>query len=599
MMKNRLKLRSHNIKEIIKGDFNHIRTNVIAWVIIVGLTVMPSLYAWFNIQASWDPYGNTGNLKIAIASDDSGYDGNLSPVELNMGDTLVSSIGKNKTFKWVVTDSEDAIDGVKSGRFYAAIVVPEDFSRDLMSIFSSKIENAEIMYYSNEKENAIATKVTDSGANSIEEKIDSTITKRVVEILMNTIQNLTDEGDADELALGAVSGVIGGLSGVRQQIQTAEASASALSGSIDSAIFLLDSAGGTGDSAADTNEALKEILGNIDKVDVTGLVDQAPAGLKEDLIQLDSNLKALNSSAGAVINDLDSAGKDLSTAANLTKKDLAALSSNLKSTSAALANSDKTLGNLITKLQAAMNNEDLDTVRTILSEDSDELSSFLSSPVSLETTAVYPVDNYGSAMAPFYTSLAIWVGGTILVAMLFTELSEERRNKLHNLTYTDEYIGRYALFFIIGILQAIIVCSGDLWFLGIQCEHPFKFMLAGMISSLVFVNLAYTLSASFGDIGKAICVIILVIQVAGSGGTFPIEMEPPIFRALYPILPFAHSMPAMREAIAGCYGMEYWKQLGILLIYLVFSLILGLVLRRPVIKLNISLKEKLEDTKVI
>lgn len=596
----RMRNASNNIWEIIKGDFEHIRHNVVAWVIIVGLTVMPSLYAWYNIQASWDPYGNTGNLKIAIANDDFGYDGELTPIPINMGENLINSIQKNDSFNWVPTDSENAIDGVKSGKYYAAIVIPEGFSNDLMSLFSSNTKRAKIIYYSNEKENAIASKITDSGADAVQDKIDTVITKTIVQAIMNMVQKFISDDESDQYTFNAVNGVMNSLIGIQQQIQAMQAAIDALSASTDAMIVLLDSAEGFDTSVAQMTQEMRKTMATIDAADAIAKVSTVATGqLKEDFTKLYNNLQKVTASTEVVLDDLDSASKDLTKAANLTKADMISLRDNLNNTSAALSRADRSMGDLIAKLEAALADEDLDTIRTILGEDSDELSSFLAAPVNVEENKIYPVDSYGSAMAPFYTSLAIWVGGTILAAMLFVELSEERRKKLKNLTYTQEYIGRYVLFFLIGITQSLIICGGDLWFLGIQCEHPLKFLLACVISSIVFVNLAYTFTASFGDVGKAICVIMLVIQVAGSGGTFPIEMEPTLFRALYPLLPFAHSMPAMREAIAGCYGAEYWKQLGILLIYLVFSLILGLVLRRPVIKISRRLREKLEDTKVI
>ncbi|MBD9267318.1 MAG: YhgE/Pip domain-containing protein, partial [[Ruminococcus] torques] len=155
------------------------------------------------------------------------------------------------------------------------------------------------------------------------------------------------------------------------------------------------------------------------------------------------------------------------------------------------------------------------------------------------------------------------------------------------------------LFWLIGLFQSGLICLGDLYFLEIQCEHPFYFLLAGWFTSIVFVNMIYTLTVSFGDIGKAICVVLLVIQVAGSGGTFPIEMTPMFFQKLYVLLPFTHSMNAMRECIAGFYSTVYWKELGTLALFLIPALLLGLLLRKPVIRLNDAFTEKLESTKLI
>lgn len=128
-----------------------IHKNVIAMIVIMGITVIPTLYAWFNISASWDPYGNTGELKLAVASDDKGYTGELIAVKINMGDQILSSLHKNKQFNWVFTDSKTAQKGVKSGKYYAAIVIPKDFSQKMMSVFSSNTEHPDLTYYQNEK----------------------------------------------------------------------------------------------------------------------------------------------------------------------------------------------------------------------------------------------------------------------------------------------------------------------------------------------------------------------------------------------------------------------------------------------------------------
>ena len=144
-----------------------------------------------------------------------------------------------------------------------------------------------------------------------------------------------------------------------------------------------------------------------------------------------------------------------------------------------------------------------------------------------------------------------------------------------------------------------LVCAGDILFFGIQCDNPLQFVLAGWVASLVFSNIVYTLTVSFGDIGKALAVVLLVMQVGGSGGTFPIEMTGPVFQAIYPFLPFTHGINAMHAAMAGAYHMEYWVELGILASYLIPSLALGVIFRRPVIKANDWIIEKLESTKLI
>ncbi len=559
-----------NIREIIKGDFEAFRHNVVAWVIIVGLAVIPSLYAWFNISASWDPYGNTGQLKVAIANDDEGYNGELSPISINMGEEIIAAIRENNSFDWTVTDSKTAAEGVKSGKYYAAIVVPEEFSDDMMSLFSENVKEAKLIYYCNQKENAIVGKVTGKGADYIQESVREDFTKTMVEVLLNVMKNVTSGEDGDRYALEAVKGLVSELQQLDLQVQTLQSTIASLRALISTINVTADTYKDSAGITRETIEIARKILEKVDRPEA----DKALA-------------------------DIDDARSTLADATAQTKADIDSMDVALASTQVSLQRADRSLGDLIDRIQEALDSEDLDTIKDILGANVDDLSSFLAAPVNLEENRIYPVENYGAAMAPFYTSLAIWVGGTILAALLLVQLSEERRKKLKNLTYTQEYIGRYVLFLVIGLIQAFIICGGNLWYLGMGCAHPLLFIFAGLVSSVVFVNFAYTLTASFGDVGKAICVIMLVIQVAGSGGTFPIEMEPDLFRMIYPLLPFAHSMAAMREAIAGTYGNVYWKELGILMIYFAGCLVLGLVLRRPIIRISRSLREKLEDTKVI
>ena len=256
------------------------------------------------------------------------------------------------------------------------------------------------------------------------------------------------------------------------------------------------------------------------------------------------------------------------------------------------------MSNAVTAMLSSDDNG-IQLLTSLLSEDPEAIGSFLASPVKLNETHIYPIENYGSAMAPFYSTLAIWVGAVVMAAMLKVNVSDNLKHKLNNPKEHQLYIGRILLLLCIGFLQSALICLGDLYFLGIQCEHPVLFVLAGCFSSLVYVNIIYALTVSFGDIGKAIAVVLMVMQVAGSGGTFPIQCAPEFFRKVYPLLPFVHSMNAMRECIAGFYGMNYWIELGKLALFLIPALLLGLILRKPVIKLNDAFTEKLENTHLI
>ena len=193
-----------NIWEIFRRDVKRIRKNVIAMIVIVGITVVPCLYAWFNIAASWDPYGNTGNLKVAVASVDEGYEGSIIPIQINVGDQVLTSLRSNSQLDWVFTNKKKAVEGVKSGKYYAAIVIPKDFSNDMMSIFSENISKPSITYYSNAKENAIAPKVTDKGASAIKTQVNEVFIETVTNTALTsfkTIANAADQGGVESIAL--------------------------------------------------------------------------------------------------------------------------------------------------------------------------------------------------------------------------------------------------------------------------------------------------------------------------------------------------------------------------------------------------------------
>ena len=224
------------------------------------------------------------------------------------------------------------------------------------------------------------------------------------------------------------------------------------------------------------------------------------------------------------------------------------------------------------------------------------MASFMASPVSMETKAVYPIETYGSAMAPFYTVLAIWVGALILVALIHVKVAPVENLKVRP---WQAYFGRYITFFLIGQAQTAITVLGDLFYVDIQCPHPFLFWLASAASSFVFTLLIYSLTVAMGNVGEAVAVIVMVIQVAGAGGTFPIEVLPEVYQMIYKFLPFTYCMNALRECVGGLYKNDYWMDLRALGIYILISLFIGLVVAVPLRRLNKVIESSKEKSKVM
>ena len=669
----------------------------------------------------------------------------LIPVRVNIGDTVVSALRENDQLDWRFVSESDAVEGVRSGEYYAAVVIPENFSSRMMTVFSSDAEHAEIVYYENQKANAIAPRVTDKAASTVRQQIDETFAKTVSDVGLATTSSLLEFMDGDQIAAYA-GNLSGTLAGAITTLRDASGSVDEFAGLLQSSTGLLDStsdllasAGAANEDAealvgdaktglsgmhdaldaavAAINQSLKDSAGDYDaaakaideafgaadahvSLTVTQLRDASadvakrasdmrdvqdnilaverdvegsnlPEKLKAELVQkidivantvgnvanqqellakhlsdaaasletgaADARAKAqavkdgiaeAKGSIGGVkdsynatlkqqisdlsdavadvarrgsdmADDLGATVTDLSHAASALSDDLAGAHEVLAGASADLVSAADDLQRLKEGLDTAVTSGDLDRVRELIGSDPAALADALAAPVALDRQAVYHIKNYGSAMAPFYTTLSIWVAGIVLAAMLKANVDEADVKALGNPRLHELYLGRYAFFALLAFAQATLVCAGDLLFFGIQCEHPFQFMLVGWLAGFVFSNMIYTLTVSFGDIGKAIAVVLLVMQVAGSGGTFPIEMTADFFQAVYPFLPFTHAINAMHAAMAGAYGMEFWIELGTLSLYLIPSLALGLVFRRPVIRANRWIIEKLEETKLM
>ena len=343
---------------------------------------------------------------------------------------------------------------------------------------------------------------------------------------------------------------------------------------------------------ADLRESDK-ILEQISKEyenDVKGTLQKLADSVGDTSADLTGLTKQINASAKGVYTLTDTAGSDLSE-----------IQTCLDDSGKLLRKSANKIKKITDKLTKAKDNGDYADLEHMIYDNKSGVSAFLSAPVELNTKKIYPIDNYGSSMAPFYSTLSIWIGGIVLVAMLKVTVSEESIKKmgLKNVKIHEIYLGRWIIFLILGLLQSTLIALGDLYYLGIQCAHTFLFLFGCWFSSIVYVTISYTLTVSFGDIGKAGSVVLLVMQVAGTGGTFPIECAPKFFRAVYPLLPFTHSMAALRESVGGCYGNDYWMDLAKLGIFLVIALFMGLVLRKPIIRMNEAFTEQLEETKII
>lgn len=712
--------------EIFRRDVNRLSHNVVAMIVTVGVCLIPSLYAWFNIAANYDPYANTGNIKIAVANADKGTENELIG-ELNAGAEIVQNLKENKDLGWRFTDKKKAVEGVKSGKYYAAIVIPEDFSSSLVSILSGDMKRPQFEYYLNEKKNAIAPKVTDTGASTIQTQVNEefiaaaagSVSKilgqtaeqmgaqvdKAQENLITKMQTVEKNLEEYQAVLENLNKTIDGsddlISGTQETLDTLKSAAASGAKSITEGTDILSSvrnsvgvlSSGLSDGltqGADTLSGISSAVGtDLGKLNekvqnvneklgnaITSVQDlisqneeilavlreldnQVPGNPLSEIIgkletenqrhkEILKNLQTGNDSIGNAVNTsvqglnqiasavqdgqknlqisrksfeqnvLPSLNQSLDSFAQLSgrvsgiltgvepsaeqlknvtedlKQTLSDTKTAMESSQNALKEVQKKLNTAIADLGTLQSSDIYQSLTELTKMNEEEVAEFMYSPVQLKTESFYHVENYGSAMAPFYTNLAIWVGGIVLIAIFKMEV--DRDDKIKSFTATQGYFGRWLLYIATGLIQSLIICLGDIYLLKIQCKNPAAFVFAGLFASFVYVNLIYALSITFKHIGKALSVILVILQIPGSAGTYPIEMTPAFFQFVHPLLPFTYGINAMREAIAGIYGMNYWKNLLCLAVFLPLALGIGLLLRPRLLNLNYLFDRKLAET---
>lgn len=707
------------ILKIFKNDLIGIKKSILTIVLAIGLCILPALYAWFNIFANWDPYANTGNINIAVVNLDRGYtdaDGN----EMNMGQSVADKLKTQTSIGWVFPDSEkSAVDGVKSGTYYAAVVIDEDFSYNMFNALTDNFVNPSFTYYENEKKNAVAPKITDTAVSTLKTSINETYVKAISQKLISAIDD-SDTDLAQDLTgtdfITALKTVDDNLAGYQNTIASiikannklktstklkdVTDKSSKLISNADSAIGEtlsgMDSAGSAYYQVRDTlqaqidsiatdiqalknsaklmnirsdaedvssdltnikndADALKKKLDEIDNYIKTLDISNTPAGsdaldkldkLKNEVDRISSitaesidsiDLSALTKAEDAVsdkltavadsietiddtftnqiIPDMDNILLNIKNALKNAQELLKTLSETITSASTvfdsykgtmdsmntSLSDLSDMIGGIRDKIQTAIDeinkaadSEITDMIISFLGGDSEALASFLSKPVAVEEHYYYSISNYGSSMAPFYSVLAIWVGMTILVSLMKVHVKDA--DYLKDARPHQLFFGRYLIFFLLSQLQVLVIVLGDLFLLKIQCVHPFAFWAVAALTGLTFSILIYSLTISFGDIGKALAVVIMVLQIAGSGGTYPIEALPNFFRQVYIFFPFPYAINAMRECIGGLYHANLLIYLMELCIFIVVALVIGLIIRKPFIRIMHFIEKRMEDT---
>ena len=344
--------------------------------------------------------------------------------------------------------------------------------------------------------------------------------------------------------------------------------------------------------------------------DASGSVDTA---VQQTLGAVDGYRSTLSTTTIPAISsglgDMGTAANGLSTTVSnqvLLIDQTSAVLDDLKTTLGLSADALRQTDELLSGLQG-----DLDTMKTDLAAlgtsdalgdlvgedgiDSEKIADFMLSPTQVETEELYPLNAYGSAMAPLFINLTLWIGVFMLMVIMRIEVDDE---SVRNLSITQRFFGRWLLLAIMVSLQAIVCCAGCL-FIGVQTTNAPAFFLTAVLCSLAYLSIQYTPSTTLQHVGKALCVILMFVQIPGATGLYPIESTPSFFQAVYPLFPFTYGIGAMRETISGFYDGAWMHDAGILLLFLVVFLAIGALARPYLTNLNHLFARQIEESDIV
>lgn len=707
--------------KIYREDIKNIVTHYGALVVVIALCIIPSLYAWFNIKASWNPYdpAATAKIKIGVVNEDKGT--MFNDKSLNIGDKVVDELKNNSAMGWQFVTEEKAKKEIEKGKYYAYIVIPNNFSENITSILGNDIKKGEIIYTVNEKINAIAPKLTDKGATGVQENVNKTVVETVSNVIftianevgveienqlpkieninsklkdiqskfsdINETINIGDEGvnrvkdiveevkngipkiqnilseskDLNKNINGFLDSSKNNINNVAPTIKNDISIISSISNSVsisatelkdailsghEKAPEMIDGINDKINNVINLTNPLIKVLESLNKISpgkpLTPLIETLQ-GMQVKLVDIINNLEIIkiNISNGekpnvdimdkvitlsSDINDitnklytnfdseilpnlneifssgieisnnisevLDDADKKipelekiLEIAYSLSEKGV----DGIEYAKRILPKAEEVINDIVSKIDTVNDSDALKEIINILKSDAKSRSEFLTNPVTIKENKLFPMKNYGSAMSPFYTVLSLWVGMLLLVSILTTEAHGEYKP-------VEIYFGKYLLFLTIAIIQGLIVCLGDIFLLKVYCIDPISFIVACAFISSVFSIIVYTLVSVAGNIGKVIGIILLVLQIAGSGGTFPVQLTPQFFQIINPYLPFTYAISLVRETVGGIVKSVLINDIIVLLIFIVISIILGIVLKKPINKISEKFIDNFKDS---
>lgn len=566
-------------------------------IAMVAVMLVPLFYGALYLKAFWDPYAKMDQVPVAVVNLDKGYKENNT--NSNIGKELVTSLKNDKHLKWEFVSLEEANKGLDQKKYYASLTIPTDFSSKIYSVDGSNPTSATLMYRSREATNYLSTTITNSVSSKVTDALSHKITAKYLNNifvnLKSTADDLTKAKDASiqlvsglgSVYNGAVSinnGLANANNGSNQlvtglnalntsQIKLTEGLSSAVSGANQLKTGAESVSGGLTQSQAALGAYIATNPTAADNPYIKGL-SLALTASKNGQMQIVSGLGTMTTQLEVAKNgstEIASGSSQLLTGATTLDSGISKLSGGTSALSTGIGQAKDGMTELSSKLangaDKAMSSTDVKKTNT--------QTTVIASPVSMAVDSYDLVANYGSGFAPYFISLALWVGG--LLSFFVIDFTKKPKTK-------KVAMMKYGILALLGTAQAVLLGLVLQYSLGLSVVNPWQFYAFVVLVSLTFMAIIQLLVQHLDNIGRYLAILLLILQLASAAGTFPKETLPTFFQIISPILPMTYSVLGLRDVLFTHELSNLWMPVIYFVAILVVFVIANFILTKDLTK---------------
>ena len=566
------------ILTLVRSELARLVSSRMGLLALVALMTVPVAYGGLYLYGNADPYNQLDKVPAAIVVDDTG----------DYGRDAAAELVDDQRFGWVVVDDAQAKAGVTDGTYDFSLTFPTSFSDDLDSSGDADPRQASLILTTNDTNSYLSTTLAKQAAAAVQVVITRQVGEHAAASLLDAVDSIRTglvdaSAGASKVADGAASAAAGA-----QSLASGASALAAGAASLDSGLAQLDSqaaalpasaealaqgAAALASGAAQASSLSPVIQSQLaaafagssvsptDQATILGELDALSSGLGSvagGASQLSSGAQALNSSAPALASAIHSASAgaaDLSSGADRASTGAADLSTGLAQLSSGAAELDGSLADGVAKVPATTGASRAATGEAI------------ASPVSVDQRAITEAQNYGAGLAPFFISLAAWIGIYALF-LLVRPLSRRALTAVRRPVTTA--LAGWATPAALGAVQMVALFAIVTGVLGLQPANAGGMLAFMILVSATFAAIVLALNVWLGSIGQFLGLLLMIVQLVTAGGTFPWQTLPGPLAFLHQALPMSHAVDGVRQLLYG--GGDIWPAVWPLLVWLAAAL---------------------------